>query len=148
MYLPKEDFCKAKYVETATELAKFVEEKDTMYGNAAFNMINEYGMDYALSKMEEKLYRLKQLKRLNKMNHSESFKDSVKDLMGYALLTILYIEGSEDWDLRNKPEIMENVCNSEEDDIEVPARDIDLKEDMDKMISKMRRNYDLTEREV
>ena len=69
-----------------------------MYGHAFFNMLNEYGIDYALSKMEEKLFRLKQLKKLNKMNHSESFKDSVKDLQGYALLTLLYIEASEEYE--------------------------------------------------
>lgn len=107
LYLPREEFCKVDYVGTATELAKFVEEKDTMYGNAVFNMINEYGIDYALSKMEEKLYRLKQLKRLNKMDHSESFKDSVKDLIGYSLLTLLYIEASENYDLNCKPNIAE-----------------------------------------
>ena len=48
--------------------------------------------------MEEKLFRLKQLKKINKMNHSESFKDSVKDLQGYALLTLLYIEASEEYE--------------------------------------------------
>lgn len=96
--LPREEFNKVKYVETCTELGEFVKEKDTMYGHAFFNMLNEYGIDYALSKMEEKLFRLKQLKKLNKMNHSESFKDSVKDLQGYALLTLLYIEASEEYE--------------------------------------------------
>ena len=96
--LPREEFNKVKYVETCTELCEFVKEKDTMYGHAFFNMLNEYGIDYALSKMEEKLFRLKQLKKLNKMNHSESFKDSVKDLQGYALLTLLYIEASEEYE--------------------------------------------------
>ena len=96
--LPREEFNKVKYVETCTELGEFVKEKDTMYGHAFFNMLNEYEIDYALSKMEEKLFRLKQLKKLNKMNHSESFKDSVKDLQGYALLTLLYIEASEEYE--------------------------------------------------
>ena len=96
--LPREEFNKVKYVETCTELGEFVKEKDTMYGHAFFNMLNEYGIDYALSKMEEKLFRLKQLKKLNKMNHSDSIKDSVKDLQGYALLTLLYIEASEEYE--------------------------------------------------
>lgn len=100
--LPREEFDKVKYVETCTELGEFVKEKDTMYGHAFFNMLNEYGIDYALSKMEEKLFRLKQLKRLGKMNHSESFKDSVKDLQGYALLTLLYIEANEEYDENRK----------------------------------------------
>ena len=109
--LPKEEFSKVDYVGTATELAKFVKEKDTMYGHAVFNMINEYGIDYALSKMEEKLFRLKQLKRLNKMDHSESFKDSVKDLIGYSLLTLLYMEASESYEENNKTVYHENTMN-------------------------------------
>lgn len=80
------------YVKTAIEMAKFVEEKDTLYGNAVFNMIDEFGMMYVLPKMKEKLFRLMQLKKLGKEDHSESFLDSLKDLWGYAFLTILYLE--------------------------------------------------------
>lgn len=105
--IPREEFKKADYVGTCTELGEFVKEKDTMYGHAFFNMLNEYGIDYALSKMEEKLFRLKQLKKLNKMDHNESFKDSVKDLQGYALLTLLYMEVSEAYEeSRKKVEII------------------------------------------
>lgn len=80
------------YVKTAIEMAKFVEEKDTLYGNAVFNMLDEFGMMYVLPKMKEKLFRLIQLKKLGKEDHSESFLDSLKDLWGYAFLTILYLE--------------------------------------------------------
>ena len=73
-------------------MAEFVEEKDTLYGHALFNMLDEYGMDYALSKLTEKLFRLKQLKKLGREDHSESFIDSLKDIWGYSFLTILYLE--------------------------------------------------------
>ena len=80
------------YKKTAIEMAEFVEEKDTLYGHALFNMLDEYGMDYALSKLTEKLFRLKQLKKLGREDHSESFIDSLKDIWGYSFLTILYLE--------------------------------------------------------
>lgn len=103
--LTEKEFEKIDYVRTSTELGEFVAEKDTMYGHAFFNMVNEYGIDYALSKMEEKLFRLKQLKKLGKMNHSESFKDSVKDLQGYALLTLLYIQACEEAEEKKKTQV-------------------------------------------
>lgn len=115
------------YVKVATEMAKFVEEKDTLYGNALFNMLDEYGMNYALSKITEKLFRLKQLKKLGKEDHSESFLDSLKDLWGYAFLTILYleqvqkqeesndeIEGDEDYDYSD--DIQEDIQDDEDED--------------------------------
>lgn len=115
------------YVKVATEMAKFVEEKDSLYGNALFNMVDEYGMDYALSKITEKLFRLKQLKKLGKEDHSESFLDSLKDLWGYAFLTILYLEQvqkqeesndeiEEDEDYDYSDDIQEDIQDDEDDD--------------------------------
>lgn len=87
---------KTKYTKKAEELASFCAEKDHKYNQAFKVMVDEYGIDYALSKLEEKLYRMKQLKNLEILDHSESFLDSVKDLWGYSLLTILYLAEEED----------------------------------------------------
>lgn len=87
---------KTRYTEKAKELSDFCAEKDHKYNHAFNVLIDEYGIDYALSKLEEKLYRMKQLKNLEILDHSESFLDSVKDLFGYSLLTILYLSSEEE----------------------------------------------------
>lgn len=107
------------YVKVATEMAKFVEEKDTLYGNALFNMLDEYGMNYALSKITEKLFRLKQLKKLGKEDHSESFLDSLKDIWGYSFLTIIYLEQIQNQEDSNveldKESVYDKLTNLKED---------------------------------
>lgn len=86
---------KSKYISQASSLASFCAEKDHKYNHAFDKMVKEYGIDYALSKLEEKLYRMKQLKNLDILDYSESFLDSVRDLWGYSLLTILWLEAEE-----------------------------------------------------
>lgn len=84
-----------RYIQQATKLAEFCATKDYKYNRAFDAMMDEYGLDYALSKLEEKLYRMKQLKQLEILDKSESFLDSVKDLWGYSLLLILYLTNEE-----------------------------------------------------
>lgn len=118
----KNDKFIVNYVKTAIEMAKFVEEKDTLYNHALFNMMDEYGMNYALSKITEKLFRLKQLKKLGKEDHSESFLDSLKDLWGYAFLTILYLE-----QVQNQEEPNEEI----EEDIDFAYKYDDIQEEIE-----------------
>lgn len=73
----------------ANEVGELVEEKNLHYDRAFDKMVDEYGHTYYLSKLEEKLSRIKYLARKDVV-HEESIEDSLKDLIGYALLTLNY----------------------------------------------------------
>lgn len=109
---------KTKYDKMAEELASYCAEKDHKYNHAFAKMMNEYGIDYALSKLEEKLYRMKQLKNLEILDHSESFQESCKDLWCYSLLTILYLAEEEEKKdketRRNLHSYLRGICGGEE----------------------------------
>ena len=126
------------YVKTAVEMAKFVEEKDTLYGNALFNMIDEYGMNYSLSKITEKLFRLKQLKKLGKEDHSESFLDSLKDLWGYSFLTILYLDQIQNQEEKNEEineeSLYDDTISDLEEDIKEEENDDEISSEFNKII--------------
>ena len=65
------------------------EAKNKDYGNAFGELFNEYGLNYSIMHLHEKLNRIKSVHKNNKANN-ESIKDSLIDLANYAIMT--YIE--------------------------------------------------------
>lgn len=72
-----------------TNVLDIVDKKNKDYGYAFDEMINKYGLSYAISKIEEKTKRASAL--LTKEPNFESMEDTLKDIIGYATLTLRYL---------------------------------------------------------
>ena len=70
------------------------EAKNKDYGNAFGELFNEYGLNYSIMHLHEKLNRIKSVHKNNKANN-ESIKDSLIDLANYAIMTAIYIKKHE-----------------------------------------------------
>ena len=72
-----------------TNVLDIVDKKNKDYGYAFDKMVNKYGLGYAISKMEEKTNRASEL--LTQKPNFESMEDTLKDIIGYATLTLRYL---------------------------------------------------------
>ena len=70
------------------DMAKLYQAKNQDYGNAFESLFNEYGLDYAIMHLHEKLNRIKSVHKNNKHNN-ESIKDSLIDIANYAVMTLV-----------------------------------------------------------
>lgn len=81
-----------KVREIAGQIAEMVERKNKDYGNSFDKTLLEYGMTAFFLRIEDKLSRLKSL---NKSNSEplidESIEDTLKDIIGYTLLMINFL---------------------------------------------------------
>ena len=77
------------------EMAELYEKKNQDYGNAFGQLFNEYGINYAIMHLHEKLNRIKSVTKNNKHNN-ESIKDSLIDMANYAIMTIIELNNQND----------------------------------------------------
>ena len=70
------------------DMAKLYQAKNQDYGNAFETLFNEYGLNYAIMHLHEKLNRIKSVHKNNKHNN-ESIKDSLIDIANYAVMTLV-----------------------------------------------------------
>lgn len=80
-------------IESEAELlVDTLKRKNKDYGNSFSELFDEIGMTYAYVHMAEKLHRIKSLMDSDSSPAvNESIEDSVRDLAGYALLTLAHI---------------------------------------------------------
>ncbi|OEJ15513.1 DUF1599 domain-containing protein [Brachyspira hampsonii] len=78
------------------ELEKLLIKKNTDYGNSFDKTLDEYGLNIALVRIEDKINRFKNLK--DKADHKvdEDLKDTILDIAGYGVLFAIYLENKED----------------------------------------------------
>lgn len=76
-------------VKILTNVLDIIDKKNKDYNYAFDEMVNKYGLSYAISKIEEKTKRASAL--LTKEPNFESMEDTLKDLIGYATLTLRYL---------------------------------------------------------
>lgn len=77
--------------ELTQELHKLYSDKNADYGDSFHKTFEEYGMTSVLIRLSDKLNRLKALQEKD-AQVDESIRDTLMDLAGYCLLTILEIE--------------------------------------------------------
>lgn len=70
------------------DMANLHEKKNKDYGNAFGQLFNEYGLNYSIMHLHEKLNRIKSVHKNNSANN-ESIKDSLIDLANYAVMTLV-----------------------------------------------------------
>lgn len=79
------------------EMADTFSKKNSDYGNAFEEILDDFGASYAVGRLKEKLKRLTQLVVSNKQEvKDESIEDTLLDMANYAVLTIMWLQKQEE----------------------------------------------------
>lgn len=83
--------------EIADDIVTLLAKKNHDYGDSFSKQYQEYGMTSALIRFDDKLSRLKSLTIHGNEQQvkDESIKDTVKDIVGYGILTLMELEKGE-----------------------------------------------------
>ena len=75
------------------EMADTFSKKNSDYGNAFEEVLDDLGASYAVGRLKEKHKRLTQLVTSNKQEvDDESIEDTLLDMANYAVLTIMWLQ--------------------------------------------------------
>ena len=75
------------------EMQELYNKKNHDYGNSFSDTIKEFGLVPAVARINDKMQRLKQLVKGEKMQVNESMKDTLMDMANYCVLTIMGMDG-------------------------------------------------------
>lgn len=75
--------------ELGEEITKLLIRKDKDYGSSFADQYKDYGMLSSMIRMDDKFKRLKTLYKGDEAQVSESIDDTLMDLCGYALMTLI-----------------------------------------------------------
>jgi hypothetical protein len=75
------------------EMQELYNKKNHDYGNSFSDTIKEFGLVPAVARINDKMQRLKQLVKGEKMQVNESMRDTLMDMANYCVLTIMGMDG-------------------------------------------------------
>lgn len=74
------------------EMRETYEKKNADYGNSFSETIDEFGFIPAVARINDKVKRMKNIVKGQKMNVNESFRDNLIDIANYCILTIMELD--------------------------------------------------------
>lgn len=74
------------------EMRETYEKKNADYGNSFSETINEFGFIPAVARINDKVKRIKNIVKGQKMNVNESFRDTLLDIANYCVLTMMELD--------------------------------------------------------
>lgn len=74
------------------EMRETYEKKNADYGNSFSETIDEFGFIPAVARINDKVKRIKNIVKGQKMNVNESFRDNLIDIANYCILTIMELD--------------------------------------------------------
>lgn len=74
------------------EMRETYEKKNADYGNSFSETIDEFGFIPAVARINDKVKRVKNIVKGQKMNVNESFRDNLIDIANYCVLTIMELD--------------------------------------------------------
>lgn len=81
-----------EYERIALEIADLLGHKNQMYGSSFDKTVDEYGLSVICLRLEDKLNRLKSIVLENRKDFgSEKLEDTLKDIAGYSILALNYL---------------------------------------------------------
>lgn len=86
----------ASFENILQEMQELYNKKNHDYGNSFSDTIKEFGLVPAVARINDKMQRLKQLVKGEKMQVSESMRDTLMDMANYCVLTIMELGGMDD----------------------------------------------------
>lgn len=83
----------AKIKELAMSIAELVNKKNADYGDSYMKLRDRFGWQSFIIRLYDKLFRLENLfQAVDGAKVDESIEDTLKDIIGYCLLELLYRE--------------------------------------------------------
>ena len=79
----------------AKEMLAIYEKKNADYGNSFSEMIEEFGFVPAIARINDKLKRVKNMVKGQRMNVGESLRDNLLDIANYCVITIMELDKQE-----------------------------------------------------
>ena len=77
------------------EMLAIYEKKNADYGNSFSEMIEEFGFVPAIARINDKLKRVKNMVKGQRMNVGESLRDNLLDIANYCVITIMELDKQE-----------------------------------------------------
>ncbi len=74
------------------EMLNTYKKKNADYGNSFAETIQEFGYIPAVARINDKLKRVKNMVKGNKMNVNESLRDNLIDIANYCILTVMELD--------------------------------------------------------
>lgn len=83
----------SKFANVLSEMFNTYKKKNADYGNSFSETIQEFGYIPAVARINDKLKRVKNMVKGNKMNiKDESLRDNLMDIANYCVLTIVELD--------------------------------------------------------
>lgn len=82
-----------KLEDITFEILDILDRKNKNYGNSFDRQMNEYGMLASTIRLDDKMSRLRALTKGEPDKVGESIEDTLKDMIGYCLLTLNWLAG-------------------------------------------------------
>lgn len=80
--------------KVADEVIKLVIDKNNKYGDAYFKLRDEWNTQSFCVRIGDKYYRLVNLVKSGQSIMEESIEDTIKDIIGYCMLELIYREST------------------------------------------------------
>ena len=80
------------FEKITAEMLETYKKKNADYGNSFSETIQEFGYIPAVARINDKLKRVKNMVKGNKMNVNESLRDNLIDIANYCILTVMELD--------------------------------------------------------
>lgn len=81
-----------RHLKILDEIHRIYEAKNGDYGDSFSKLYKEYGMLSSIIRLSDKLERLKTLRTKTQLVNDESVRDTLIDLCGYAIMTVMELD--------------------------------------------------------
>lgn len=86
----------SKFETITSELYDTYKKKNSDYGNSFDKSLDEWGLQAAAFRMDDKMNRFKSLVKNSSFKvKDESIMDTLKDLANYCIMTVMYLENGD-----------------------------------------------------
>lgn len=84
------------YEDIINELYDTYKKKNSDYGNSFAETIEEFGFVPAIARINDKVKRMKNLVKGQKMNIDESLRDNLMDVANYCIMSVVELDNERD----------------------------------------------------
>ncbi|MHA1795246.1 MAG: nucleotide modification associated domain-containing protein [Promethearchaeota archaeon] len=84
-------FKKKLALQMVKDIVNILEKKNSDYGNSFFVICDLFGIQSVVPRLLDKIFRIQSITSKKKRNF-ESLEDTFKDIIGYCILSLLYIK--------------------------------------------------------
>ena len=84
----------SNFKHIVTKMTEMYEEKNSDYGDSFHKLYERYGLQSAVVRLYDKMYRIENLATSTNKVKNESIRDTLMDLANYAIMTIMELDNN------------------------------------------------------